>query len=165
MSTLIFVLFWVLVGAVIVFIALSGGPRGARERMQSQSKGGRRVALFAFLAATLVLGIAVPTAVIGALRDRDEVAEAGIQLSESEQRGRILFGQRCRICHSLAAANATANVGPDLDALRAPKGLVLDAINNGRARGNGNMAAKIVEGRDAEDVANFIAKVAGKVEQ
>ena len=45
-----------------------------------------------------------------------------------------------------------AQVGPNLDNLRPPEKLVLDAIHNGRARGNGQMAADLVEGEDAEDV-------------
>ena len=48
-------------------------------------------------------------------------------------------------------------MGPNLDNLRPPEDLVLDAIHNGRARGNGEMAEDLVQGKDAEDVAAFVA--------
>ncbi len=38
---------------------------------------------------------------------------------------------------------------------------MLDAINKGRANGNGNMAAGLVEGGDAEAVAQFVAVAVG----
>ena len=38
---------------------------------------------------------------------------------------------------------------------------MLDAIHNGRARGNGQMAADLFTGQDAEDVAAFVAKAVG----
>ena len=55
-----------------------------------------------------------------------------------------------------------AQVGPNLDNLRPPEKLVLDAIHNGRARGNGQMAADLVEGEDADDVAAYVAKAVGQ---
>ena len=41
---------------------------------------------------------------------------------------------------------------------------MLDAIENGRARGNGQMAGGLYTGADAEDVANFVAKAVGQTE-
>ena len=55
-------------------------------------------------------------------------------------------------------------MGPNLDDLRPPKELVLDAIENGRSRGNGQMAAGLYTGQDAEDVAAYVAKAAGQTE-
>ena len=37
-----------------------------------------------------------------------------------------------------------------------------DAIKNGRARGSGQMPAELLDGQDAQDVANFVAQVAGR---
>jgi mono/diheme cytochrome c family protein len=109
-----------------------------------------------------VLGVGVPAAVIAAVDDRNDIPQAGVSnLTASEKHGRELFGQRCGACHTLSAANAIATVGPNLDQLRPPKALVLDAIAHGRARGNGNMPAQIYTGQDAQDVAGFVAKVAG----
>ena len=45
--------------------------------------------------------------------------------------------------------------------LHPPKGLILDAIAKGRARGQGQMPAGLVDGQDAQDVAAYVAAVAG----
>ena len=166
MSTLVFVLVWVVLGLGLLLIAMSGGPGGALQRLMSQSRTGRKVAVVLFGIAFLLLGIAVPAGVIAAVSGRDDIPEADVtNLTASEQRGRELFGDRCANCHTLKAANAVAQVGPNLDQLRPTKELVLDAIENGRARGNGQMAARLYVGQDAEDVANFVAKAVGQTGQ
>ena len=166
MAVALFVLFWVIVGLTILFVALSGGPKGARQRMQTQSRRSRRSIAVGFGVLVVVLGIAVPAAVIAEVDDRDDDPAAGVYgLTAAEKHGRLVFSERCRNCHTLKAANAVAQVGPNLDDLRPPKGLVLDAIKNGRSRGNGQMAAGLVEGQDAEDVAAFVAKAVGQTGQ
>jgi mono/diheme cytochrome c family protein len=100
--------------------------------------------------------------IAGDKRKKDDAAANLYNLTAAEQHGRELFGERCRNCHTLKAANAVAQVGPNLDQLRPPKALVLNAIHNGRAKGNGQMAADLVEGQDAEDVASFVAKAVGQ---
>jgi mono/diheme cytochrome c family protein len=162
MAALAFVLFFVLLGLGALFLGMSGGPRSARQRLQPQRRRGRRGATLLFVLAILLLGIAVPAAVIATEKSRDSIPEANVKkLTELQLRGRELFAQRCKNCHTLAAAKATARVGPNLDDLRPPKALVLDAIKNGRANGNGNMAAGLVEGEDAEAVAQFVAVAVG----
>jgi mono/diheme cytochrome c family protein len=166
MTTLVFVLVWVLAGLGLLFIAMSGGPSGAAERLMSTSRAGRRLAIVLFAIAAVLLGIVVPAAVIAATKDKDDIPEANVSdLTESEKHGRELFGLRCANCHTLKAANAIAEVGPNLDQLRPNKALVLDAIENGRARGNGQMAGGLYTGQDAEDVANFVAKAVGSNQQ
>ena len=163
MLTYIFVLFWVLLGLGILFVALSGGPGGAGSRLMSTGRGARRAAAVLFVIAVAALGFGVPAAVIAAVSNNDSIPEANVSdLSASEQHGRELFGLRCAFCHTLKAANAVAEIGPDLDTLRPTKGLVLDAIKNGRARGNGQMGQELYTGQDAEDVANFVAKAVGQ---
>ncbi|MEA2255541.1 MAG: hypothetical protein QOG35_1586, partial [Solirubrobacteraceae bacterium] len=49
----------------------------------------------------------------------------------------------------------------NLDNLHPPRALVLDAIEQGRARGQGQMPAGLVDGQDAKDVAAFVVAVAG----
>jgi mono/diheme cytochrome c family protein len=162
MSTLVFVLVWVLLGLGLLLIALSGGPGGALARLQSQSRASRKIAVAGFVLALLVLGVGVPAGVVALVEARDDIPRANVSnLTASEERGRDLFGQRCANCHTLAAAHAAAQVGPNLDELRPPKELVLDAIENGRSKGNGQMAADLYEGQDAVDVANFVAKAVG----
>jgi mono/diheme cytochrome c family protein len=166
MSTLVFVLIWVALGLGLLLVAMSGGPGGALKGLMSQSRTGRRAAVVLFGLALIVLGVAVPAGVIAAVSSRDDIPEADVtNLTASEKRGRDLFGERCANCHTLQAANAVAQVGPSLDQLRPNKALVLDAIENGRARGNGQMAAGLYVGRDAEDVANFVAKAVGQTGQ
>jgi mono/diheme cytochrome c family protein len=163
MAVLAFTLLFVALGLGVLFVALSGGPGGARKRMASQSRRTRRIALINFVLALAVLGLGVPAAVIATVNGRNDVPEANVSnLTAAEKRGRELFGQRCGNCHSLRASKTVASVGPNLDTLRPPKNLVLNAIHNGRARGNGQMAADLVEGQDADDVAAYVAKAGGQ---
>jgi mono/diheme cytochrome c family protein len=162
MAVLAFVLLFVLLALGAFFLAMSGGPKGARQRIQTQSRGGRRGATVLFLLSILVLGVGVPAFVIAADKDRRSIPEANVkELTDLQEHGRELFGQRCRNCHTLKAANATAKVGPNLDEPPRNKALVLDAIEKGRAAGNGNMPADLYEGRDAEAVAEFVAVASG----
>ena len=162
MAVLALALLFIVLGLGVLFIAMSGGPKGARDRRKPTTRRGRRGATGLFLLALVVLGIAVPAAVIATDKGRDSIPEANVKsLTDVQQRGRELFSQRCKNCHTLAAAKATARVGPNLDRLRPPKALVLDAIEKGRANGNGNMAADLVQGEDAEAVAQFVAVATG----
>jgi mono/diheme cytochrome c family protein len=162
-TTLVFVVVFVGLALTVLFIALSGGTGGARARLASQSRGTRRLALVNFVLGLLILGLGIPAAVIATVNSRNDIPTANVSnLTKAEEHGRELFGERCRNCHTLKAANAVAQVGPNLDNLRPPKNLVLDAIHHGRARGNGQMAADLVEGKDAEDVASFVAKAVGQ---
>jgi mono/diheme cytochrome c family protein len=165
MTTLVFVLFWVLLGLGLLVIALSGGPGGAAQRLQTQSRGSRRATIVLFSLALIVLGVGVPAAVVYAMNNRNDIPDANVSnLTAAEQHGRELFGQSCALCHTLKASNAIAQVGPNLDQLRPPKALVLDAIAKGRARGNGQMAAQLYTGQDAEDVASYVAKAVGQTQ-
>jgi mono/diheme cytochrome c family protein len=166
MTTLVFVLTWVLLGLGLLFIALSGGPSGAGERLMSTSRAGRRLALVLFVISLAVLGFVIPAAIVRADKEKDDIPEANVSnLTAAEKEGRELFARRCANCHTLKAANAIAQVGPNLDTLRPNKALVLDAIENGRSRGNGQMAGGLYTGQDAEDVAEFVAKAVGSTEE
>jgi cytochrome c6 len=81
-------------------------------------------------------------------------------LSASEQRGSELFVQSCGSCHTLEAAGTTGQVGPDLDELQADRARVLKAIETG-GTGSGTMPAGLYEGKDAQDVATFVADNSG----
>jgi mono/diheme cytochrome c family protein len=163
MAVLVLTAVFVGLGLGVLFVAMSGGPAGARRRMQRQSRRGRRMAIVGFLLAVLVLGLGIPAAVIATVTNRNDIPESNVSnLSEREKHGRELFAARCANCHTLEAVNAVAQVGPSLDVRRPNKAVVLDAINKGRAAGNGQMAAQLVEGQDAEDVAAFVAKAVGQ---
>ena len=162
MALLALVIAFLLLGLGVFAFAMMGGPQAARQRRKPTSRRGRRGATLVFVLAILVLGIAVPAAVIATEQGRDSIPEANVkELTDVQKHGRELFSQRCKNCHTLAAAKATAQVGPNLDVLRPPKALVLDAIEKGRARGNGNMASNLVQGEDAEAVAQFVAVAVG----
>ena len=166
MSTLIFVLFWVILGLGLLLIALSGGPSGALQRMQTQSRGGRKAATVFFVISLIVLGAAVPFLVIAGVEAQDDIPEANVSnLTAAEKHGRELFAMRCTQCHALDASKSVAMVGPDLDQLRPTKEIVLDAVENGRSRGNGQMAAGLYTGEDADDVAAYVAKAVGQTGQ
>jgi mono/diheme cytochrome c family protein len=159
MAVLAFVLFWLLLGLGLLLVALRGG-RGSAADAQRRPRRSRRVGGLGFLLALLILGVGVPAAVIATVDNRDSIPTAGVShLTPFEKRGRDLFGgsAQCKNCHTLAAADTSATVGPNLDERRPPYVLVLDAIKNGRARGNGAMAADLVQGEDAEAVAAFVA--------
>jgi mono/diheme cytochrome c family protein len=160
---LAFIGIWIAVGIVIVLIALGGGPRGARARLlEARSRPARRALGLVIAAIYLGLGIAIPAVVIAGNKERDEADNARVKLSASEDHGRELFGQICQQCHTLAASDAVGKVGPNLDKLKPPKSLVLDAVLHGRARGAGTMPAGLYTGQDAQDVAAYVAAVAGK---
>jgi mono/diheme cytochrome c family protein len=161
-ATLLFVLGFVLLALITVAIAFSRGRGGLEGILHSQTRGGRRFATFAFLVALVGLGIVVPAAVIASNKNSTDIPHAGISnLTAQEKHGQELFGRRCALCHTLKAANAVAQVGPNLDDLQPPLALVENAIEKGRSQGNGQMPPQIYSGQDAKDVAEFVAKTAG----
>jgi len=95
-------------------------------------------------------------------RDKPRVGPHGIRLTAAEASGRALFARTCSTCHTLAAVQAVARIGPDLDVLRPSEGIVLAAIQTGFANGQGQMPAQLYTGQDATDIAQFVAAVAGK---
>jgi mono/diheme cytochrome c family protein len=163
LGVFLFIGFWVLVGLTIFVIALSGGPREARTRVfQSQSRRGRRTTVVVILIVCLAFGVALPALVIANDEHQDKAGRADVKLTASQKRGRELFGHTCNQCHTLAASKTVGKVGPNLDNLRPPEALVLNAIQQGRARGNGRMPAALLQGQDAQDVAAYVSKVAGR---
>lgn len=156
-----FVIFWVVVGLAVFLVALRGGPRGARGALHTESRSARRLVLATVLG-IMTLGIIVPGLVLARNGGHHAaISPGGVSLNAPQQRGRHLFAATCATCHTLRGANAVGRVGPNLDILRPPAALVLNAIANGRARGMGQMPALLYQGRDAEAVANYVAAVAG----
>lgn len=75
--------------------------------------------------------------------------------------GKELFTQNCSSCHTLGAADANGTVGPNLDQLRPDVSTVQAAIKNG-GTGSGAMPANIVTGRQAQQLADYVAAAAGQ---
>jgi cbb3-type cytochrome c oxidase subunit III len=104
-----------------------------------------------------------------------------VSASANAQNGKTIFQQKCAGCHALSAVGSTANIGPNLDdafAQARADGFKESAIANivhdqirfpgqySTAQNNpnyltANMPANIVKGKDAEDVAAFVAANAG----
>src|SRR5690348_4891015 len=147
MNALLFVLLFVLLGLGTFFIALGGGRGGLNSALHSQSRGGRKFATFGLFAALAILGVAIPAAVIAAVKNSStDPAGALRNMTSGEKRGQKLFGQRCALCHTLRASNAVAQVGPNLDDLSPNAQLVLATIKSGRSNGNGQMPANLYTG-------------------
>jgi cbb3-type cytochrome c oxidase subunit III len=90
-------------------------------------------------------------------------------------RGKELFVQGCGSCHALADAGTTGNIGPNLDyafvqsridglgessILQVVRGQIAYPVTDPSTDAPG-MPANIFEGKDAEDVATYVASVAG----
>jgi mono/diheme cytochrome c family protein len=86
-------------------------------------------------------------------------------LTPAEVHGRDRFVQHCGSCHSFDAAGTLGQIGPNLDDIAVNEADVLHAIRTGggrHARGqvtgpSGNMPRNLVTGKDARDVAAFVA--------
>jgi mono/diheme cytochrome c family protein len=148
-------------GIAVLFIAMSGGMAAAREAYLTR---GPRLFRVVIPLLYVALGVAVPAAVIAA---RDE-AEGGVgplrtaELPERAERGKELFRQTCASCHNLDAVQARGVTGPDLDELGGiDQQRVLNAIERG-GTGQGRMPAGLLPREDAEDVAFYVARVAGR---
>jgi mono/diheme cytochrome c family protein len=169
-AALVFVLAFIALGLTVVFVAFSGGPRGARRARGAPSRAARRAIVVGVAVVVVGLGVAVPLAV-GLVNGDDHAKSApgGVDLNAAETSGRTTFAKYCATCHTLKASNAVGKVGPNLDVLiggingtKQQRSLILDAIKNGRAQGRGQMPAGVVDGQDAQNVASYVAAVAGR---
>ncbi|HVF77755.1 MAG TPA: cytochrome c [Solirubrobacteraceae bacterium] len=160
MAALIFLSFFVALGLGVVLVAMRGGPRGVRATLERGRRKPLHAGEFALVAGIMLFGLVVPAIVLSS--DQASAGPGGTKLSANLQEGRELFNQRCATCHALGDASAVGRVGPDLDVLAPTKGLTVNAIEEGRARGQGQMPAQLYEGEDAEHVAEYIEEVAGR---
>jgi cytochrome c551 len=130
--------------------------------MMAPVMGRRRLAITGALAVTAAGAVAC-----GSQGISSEIASQPANV----QHGAQLFSQRCSGCHTLGVVGAqgtTDNVrqrervdGPNFDTRRETADNVLYAIRNGGFSG-AIMPENIVVGQDANDVAAFLSKYAGK---
>jgi mono/diheme cytochrome c family protein len=137
--------------------------RGSRHGGQSDRRriSGRAVWLVAGIAAT---------AALAGLTGCDLGPKANLD------RGQQLFTQKCGSCHALTGAGTSATVGPDLDfAFKQARangmdsdtveGVIKAQVENPRPatpqQTDVYMPAKLVTGNDLDDVAAYVASVAG----
>lgn len=124
---------------------------------------------FAALAALLV--VLIP---LWAFTKDGSLDSSPAKVAASDEGAKNLFQTNCGACHSLDRAGADGVVGPDLDerlagaagpavddsGVESNQNRVINAIQNGF--GEGAMPAGILQGSDADIVANFVARVAGR---
>src|SRR6476620_529457 len=116
-----------------------------------------------------------PLLVLAALAGVVVAASGCGTTSADTTRGRVLFIQKCGVCHVLAEAGNTAEIGPSLDCAFASareigensdtiEGIVKAQVENPRPD-NGNpavsMPPEIVSGQDLDDVAAYVGMYAG----
>jgi mono/diheme cytochrome c family protein len=174
----------VLLIVIIVVVIVAGVALLAMRRRGStpagstppESKAAQR-GLTAGLVLVCVFGLVVPALVLVANAEhKASVGVGGVHLDAAQQKGRELFSHSCNLCHTLAGAAAVGRTGPNLDVLVptvastlpeakaqyiARKAFVLSAILEGRALGKGQMPKLLFQGAEAQDVAAFVAAVAG----
>jgi hypothetical protein len=158
----------------VFFVAFRGGPAGHAREHGRASYRTRRAARLALTVMFVGFGVVLPLLFLTGNHANASKQIGGIKLTAGEKAGRELFGHNCAFCHTLAAANATAKVGPNLDILRPNEQLVLNTIINGclqkpasttspqNCLGYGTMPAGILQGKQAQEVAAFVAAVAGQ---
>jgi len=174
LAVLLFAAFWVVLGFLVFFLGIRGGPSAAVE---TSGGGGshayRRALTWVFVVIYVAFGVIIPALFLIGNHNSANGQVGGIKLTAAEKHGREVFGERCGLCHTLAAANSVGKVGPNLDQIQPTEQLVLHTIQNGclpnppkgsqqACLGEGVMPADVVQGIDAEDVAKFVSKVAGQ---
>jgi mono/diheme cytochrome c family protein len=136
-------------------------PNRPGERRR-ESKGVRRAFAVSMIVIFAVFGVGLPALAVISDSNAEDQVRGGVDLTTAQAHGRELFTHNCATCHTLAASNAVGLVGPNLDKLRPNEALVLNAIQQGRARGQGQMPANLVTAQDAKDVASYVSSVAGR---
>ncbi len=169
LAVLLFAAFWVVLGLGVFFLGTRTTGRGPGREPGFR---GRRAMAWVLAVIYVAFGIAIPIVMLVGNRNSANGQVGGSELTQAEKRGRELFGEHCGLCHTLAGANAVGKVGPNLDEIQPTEQLVLHTIQNGCLQsppkgsqeaclGEGTMPADVVQGVDAEDVAQFVSKVAG----
>jgi plastocyanin len=165
-----FVAFWVVVALGLFVLAARGGA-GSRPHADPGRRG-TRISIGLFAVTAVVFGVAIPVLLLTGNHSNASAQVSGLKLTAEEKAGRELFGEHCGVCHTLGAANAIGKVGPDLDTLKPPATLILHTVANGClpnapsttqeiCLGQGVMPAGLVQGRQAVEVAEFVARVTG----
>jgi cytochrome c5 len=92
-------------------------------------------------------------------RGDDSSGPAPVTSTQGKANGQALFSENCASCHTLAAANASGKVGPNLDDLNPPKDVVVKQVTNG----GGGMPAfgSRLSTAQIEAIAAYVARVAG----
>ena len=169
LAVLLFAAFWVVLGLGVLLLGTRTSRTGAGREPGYR---GRRTLGWVLAVVYVAFGVAIPVLIGFGNRNNANAKVGTSELTQAEKHGRELFGQHCGLCHTLAAANAVGKVGPNLDEIQPTEQLVLHTIQYGCLQnppkgsqeaclGEGTMPAAVLQGVDASDVAQFVAKVAG----
>lgn len=171
-AVIIIAVLFIAAAAAVYVGATKGSFSGLTQAVGTTSRSGSRLLNSTLVCVFIGGGIALPLILIIGNRDNSNAQVGGIKMNAAQQVGRELFGEHCAVCHTLAADNAVGKTGPNLDKLRPPAALVLKVIANGCLQnppagsssvclGYGNMPADIVQGKQAQDIAQFVGGIAG----
>ncbi len=115
----------------------------------------------------MILIVAVIAAALGISACGYGEEGLAVKSGEPNYNGAVLFAQHCSGCHTLSAAGTQGSgnrgertQGPNLNQREESVNDVLFAIRNGGFSG-AIMPQNIVVGKEAEEVADFVAKYAG----
>jgi mono/diheme cytochrome c family protein len=173
LAVVLFAAFWVVVGLLVFFLAFRGGPSASVDPHAGRSYRIRTATGWTLAIIYVAFGVIIPAVFLIGNHNQANGQVGSSELTQAEKHGREIFGQRCGLCHTLAAANAVGKVGPNLDLIQPTEALVLHTIQYGCLQnppaksqeaclGFGTMPADVVQGTDAEAVAKFVSRVAGK---
>jgi cytochrome c551 len=166
-----FIALWVVV-AISLFVLATRGTGTVAHARRDPGRRGSNITITMFVVTAVVFGVGLPLLMLTGNHHNASAQVGGVKLTNAAKSGRELFGEHCGVCHTLAGANAVGKVGPNLDILKPAQSTVLNTINNGclpnpakgsneGCLGQGVMPAAVVQGQEAQDVAAFVAKVAG----
>ncbi|HWF53649.1 MAG TPA: cytochrome c [Solirubrobacteraceae bacterium] len=171
---LIIAVTFLLIAVTTYLVAARGKGAGAGKVLYSQGRSTSALINIGLAVVYIGFGVVAPILILTGNHSDASANVGSVQLTVNERTGRELFGEHCAVCHTLASANAIAKIGPNLDQLKPPASLVLHTIKNGCVQvppasdpaeaclAYGTMPADVVSGKDARDVANYVAAVAGK---
>ncbi len=115
----------------------------------------------------MILIVAVIAAALGISACGYGEEGLAVKSGDGNYNGAVLFSQHCSGCHTLSAAGSQGSgnrgertQGPNLNQREETSNDVLYAIHNGGFSG-AIMPQNIVVGKEAEQVADFVAKYAG----
>ena len=127
----------------------------------------KRSSVVIFVVFALIFVVAIPYL---AISGEGDPGSTEVKVAAVDEESRELFATNCGSCHTLARAGTDGVVGPNLDDLLGqgtPEANVT-RVENAIAKGfntddfQGYMPAGILQGQSAEEVADFVSRVAGQ---
>ena len=166
-----FVALWVIVALGLVVLATRGTGTVAHAR-RDPGRRGSRISISMFVVTAVVFGVGLPLLMLTGNHHNANAQVGGIKLTAGEKSGRELFGAALRRLSHAGRRQRGGQGRAQPGHPQARASTVLNTINNGclpnppkgsaqGCLGQGVMPAAVVQGQDAQNVAAFVAKVAG----